>query len=112
MSWLFIMLAVLSEAFSHVALKATDGFSLSKPLPAAVVIVGHLAAFLFLSLAMKGMPVAIAHSLWAGLAIVTVSLMSTLLYQQHLDPMVWLGILLVVVGVMIINVSQGHSHSM
>ncbi|OLQ94437.1 quaternary ammonium transporter [Vibrio ponticus] len=110
MSWLFIIFAVLSEALSHVALKATDGFSLSKPLPAMFVIVGHLAAFLFLSQAMKGMAVGVVHSLWAGLAIVAVSLISTFVYRQHLEPMVWGGIALVVVGVMMINFSQGHVH--
>ncbi|MCW8347756.1 multidrug efflux SMR transporter [Vibrio sp. ZSDZ65] len=110
MSWLFIALAVLAEAMSHVALKATDGFSLSNPLPATLVIVGHLAAFAFLSQAMKGMPVGIVHSLWAGLAIVAVSLISTVVYRQHLDPMVWAGILFVVVGVAMINFSQGHVH--
>ena len=110
MSWLFIIFAVLSEALSHVALKATDGFSLSKPLPAVLVIGGHLAAFLFLSQAMKGMPVGVVHSLWAGLAIVAVSLISTVVYRQHLDPMVWGGIFFVVVGVVMINFSQGHVH--
>lgn len=31
MSWFFLMMGVMAEALSHVALKATDGFSLSKP---------------------------------------------------------------------------------
>ncbi len=110
MSWLFIILAVLAEALSHVALKATDGFSLSKPAPAVLVIIGHLAAFLFLSQAMKGIPVAVVHSLWAGLAIVAISLISTFVYRQHLDPMVWSGIFFVVIGVAMINLSQGHVH--
>jgi len=44
---------------------------------------------------MKGMPVGVVHSLWAGLAIVTVSLISTFVYRQHLDTMVWIGMLFV-----------------
>lgn len=110
MSWFFIILAVSAEALSHVALKATDGFSLTKPVPAALVIGGHLAAFLFLSQAMKGMPVGVVHSLWAGLAIVAVSLISTVVYRQHLEPIVWIGIIFVVIGVVLINFSQGHVH--
>ncbi|EAP92099.1 multidrug efflux transporter [Vibrio splendidus 12B01] len=110
MSWFFLMMGVMAEALSHVALKATDGFSLSKPIPALLVISGHLAAFLFLSQAMKGMPVGVVHSLWAGLAIVTVSLISTFVYRQHLDTMVWIGMLFVAAGVVMINLSQGHSH--
>ena len=51
MSWLFLLLGVLAEATSHVALKATDSFT--NPLPSAVVILGHITAFLFLAQAMK-----------------------------------------------------------
>ncbi len=108
MSWLFLFLGVVSEALSHVALKATDGFS--KPLPSALVLLGHLAAFMFLGQAMKGMPVGIVHALWAGLAIITVTLLSTVVYRQHLDYTTWFGMALVAIGVAIINLSQGHSH--
>lgn len=104
-------MGVMAEALSHVALKATDGFSLSKPVPALLVISGHLAAFLFLSQAMKEMPVGVVHSLWAGLAILTVSLISSFVYSQHLDTKVWIGMGLVATGVMLINLSQGHAHS-
>ena len=104
------MMGVMAEALSHVALKATDGFSLSKPVPALLVISGHLAAFLFLSQAMKGMPVGVVHSLWAGLAILTVSLISSFVYSQHLDTKVWIGMGLVAASVMLINLSQGHAH--
>lgn len=111
MSWFFLIMGVMAEALSHVALKATDGFSLSKkPVPALLVISGHLAAFLFLSQAMKEMPVGVVHSLWAGLAILTVSLLSSFVYSQHLDTKVWIGMGLVAAGVMLINLSQGHAH--
>jgi len=108
MSWIFLLLGVMAEALSHVALKATDGFT--RPLPAAMVILGHLTAFLFLGQAMKGMPVGVVHALWAGMAIVTVTLLSALFYRQHLDMTAWIGMLLVALGVVMINLSQGHSH--
>ncbi|WP_257982811.1 multidrug efflux SMR transporter [Shewanella sp. GutDb-MelDb] len=108
MSWIFLLLGVMAEALSHVALKATDGFS--RPLPAVLVILGHLVAFIFLGQAMKGMPVGVVHALWAGLAIVTVTLLSALFYRQHLDLTAWIGMGLVAAGVMMINFSQGHSH--
>ncbi|ABV85599.1 DMT family transporter [Shewanella pealeana] len=108
MSWIFLLLGVVAEVLSHVALKATDGFS--KPLPAALVILGHLTAFIFLGQAMKGMPVGVVHALWAGLAIVSVTLISALFYREHLDMTAWIGMVLVAAGVMMINFSQGHAH--
>jgi small multidrug resistance pump len=108
MSWLFLFFGVAAEAMSHVALKETDGFT--KPLASALVLLGHLAAFVFLGQAMKGMPIGIVHALWAGLAIVTVTLLSSVIYRQHLDVSTWVGMAFVAVGVATINLSQGHSH--
>ncbi|MBB5189155.1 MULTISPECIES: DMT family transporter [Zhongshania] len=108
MSWLFLFFGVAAEAMSHVALKETDGFT--KPLASVLVVLGHLAAFVFLGQAMKGMPVGIVHALWAGLAIMTVTLLSAVIYRQHLDLSTWLGMALVAAGVATINLSQGHSH--
>ncbi|ARD46307.1 multidrug efflux SMR transporter [Colwellia sp. PAMC 21821] len=108
MSWIFLLLGVIAEAMSHVALKATDGFT--KPGASALVLLGHLAAFMFLGQAMKGMPIGIVHALWAGLAIITVTLLSTVIYRQHLDLTTWLGMALVAIGIAMINISQGHSH--
>ncbi len=108
MSWLFLLLGVIAETLSHVALKETEGFT--RPIPSALVLVGHLAAFMFLSQAMKGMPVGIVHALWAGLAIVSVTLLSTIVYRQHLDLTTWAGMAFVAIGVVLINLSQGHAH--
>ena len=108
MSWLFLIFGVAAEAMSHVALKQTEGFT--SPIPSLIVLIGHLAAFIFLSQAMKNMPVGIVHAVWAGLAIVAVSLLSTLLYRQHLDLMTWVGMGFVVFGVVLINLAGGHSH--
>jgi len=106
--WIFLLLGVMAEATSHVALKATNGFT--NPLPSAIVILGHLIAFLFLGQAMKELPVGVVHASWAGLAIVVVTAMSSLIYKQHLDTKVWLGMAIIAVGIAIINLS-GASHS-
>lgn len=108
MGWIFLLLGVLAEATSHVALKATNGFT--NLLPSVIVILGHLVAFLFLGQAMKDLPVGIAHEAWAGLAIIVVTAMSSLIYKQHLDTKVWLGMAVVAVGIAIINLA-GASHS-
>lgn len=108
MSWLFLLFGVIAETLSHVALKETEGFT--RPLPSVLVILGHLAAFLFLAQAMKSMPVGIVHALWAGLAIVSVTLLSTIVYRQHLELTTWAGMAFVATGVVLINLSQGHAH--
>lgn len=108
MSWIFLFFGVVAETMSHVALKETEGFT--RPIPSILVLLGHLAAFMFLAQAMKGMPVGIVHALWAGLAIVSVTLLSTVVYRQHLDVTTWAGMAFVAAGVVLINLSQGHAH--
>ncbi|URQ85950.1 multidrug efflux SMR transporter [Pseudoalteromonas sp. SCSIO 43088] len=108
MSWLFLLFGVAAEAMSHVALKETNGFT--KPLASALVLFGHLAAFVFLSQAMKNMPIGIVHAIWAGLAIITVTLLSTIIYRQHIELSTWFGMAFVAIGVAMINLSQGHGH--
>lgn len=108
MGWIFLLLGVMAEATSHVALRATNGFT--NLLPSTIVILGHLLAFLFLGQAMKSLPVGIVHTLWAGLAIVVVTAMSSVIYKQHLDTKVWLGMAFVAIGIAIINLAGAPHH--
>lgn len=109
MGWLFLFLSVMAEATSHVALRATNGFT--HWLPSAIVLLGHLLAFLFLGQAMKSIPVGVVHASFAGLAILIVTSLSSIIYKQHLDAKVWIGMLFVAVGIAIINVAGApHSH--
>ena len=109
MGWLFLLLGVMAEATSHVALRATNGFT--SWLPTTIVLLGHLLAFLSLGQAMKSLPVGIVHTLWTGLAIVIVTAMSSIIYKQHLDAKVWLGMLFVAIGIAIINLAGApHTH--
>ena len=109
MGWLFLLLGVFAEATSHVALKATNGFS--NFWPSVIVIFGHLLAFLFLGKAVKNLPVGIVYASWAGLAIILVTYMSSLVYKQHLDTKVWIGMLFIAAGIALINLSSTpHTH--
>ncbi|GHA32490.1 DMT family transporter [Photobacterium aphoticum] len=76
MGWLFLFLGVMAEATSHVALRATNGFT--HWLPSAIVLLGHLLAFLFLGQAMKSIPVGVVHASFAGLAILIVTSLSSI----------------------------------
>jgi small multidrug resistance pump len=58
---------------------------------------------------MRVIPIGIVYALWAGLAMITVTLLSTVIYRQHLDLTAWLGMALVACRAMI-NLSQGHNH--
>ena len=62
MHYVFLTLAIVSEVIATSALKAANGFkSLG---PSCLVFVGYTAAFYFLSLTLRTLPVGIAYAIW------------------------------------------------
>jgi len=100
--WLFLAIAIGSEVAATSALKAADGFS--RPWPSLVVVVGYAAAFYFLSLTLKAIPVAVAYAIWSGAGIALIALIAWVVYGQALDAPAIVGLALIVAGVVVLNV--------
>jgi small multidrug resistance pump len=109
MNWLYLAIAIVSEVIATSALKAADGFT--KPWPSAVVVVGYVVAFYFLSLTLRTIPVGIAYAVWSGVGIVLVSIVGWVLYGQRLDAAAFVGISLIAAGVVVLNtLSKSSAH--
>ncbi|MBM9538486.1 DMT family transporter [Desulfobulbus alkaliphilus] len=100
--WIFLSVAIISEVVATSALKASDGFS--RLWPSLIVVAGYGAAFFFLSLTLKTIPVGVAYAIWAGAGIALIALISWLILGQTLDIPAIIGLLLIVAGVVVINV--------
>lgn len=110
MHWIFLTVAIVSEVIGTSALKASEGFS--RLWPSAIVIVGYTAAFYFLSLTLKTLPVGVAYAIWSGVGIVLIALIAWVLYEQALDLPAIIGMSLIVAGVIVLNLfSKAASHS-
>lgn len=108
-AWLFLAIAILGEVFGTSALKASRGFT--KLAPSLVVLVGYSAAFYFLSLALKAIPVGIAYAVWSGVGIVIVTGLAWIFYGQKLDSWGFVGMGLIVGGVAVLNLlSKASAH--
>ena len=101
MTYLMLMIAILSEVAATSALKASEGFT--KPLPSILVVIGYSVAFYFLSRVMQVMPAGIVYAIWSGLGIVLISIAAFLLYGQRLDPAALAGLSLIILGVAVIH---------
>ena len=109
MNWLYLGLAIICEVIATSALKASSGFT--RPVPTVILAVGYTAAFYFLSLTLRSIPVGIAYAVWSGVGVVLISLVAWLLYGQELDVPAMLGMGLIVVGVIVLNLfSKTVSH--
>lgn len=104
-SQLALIIAILSEVAATSALKASEGFT--RLAPSVVVVIGYGAAFYFLSLALRTIPMGVAYAIWSGVGIVLISLAGWVLYAQRLDPAAVAGIALIVAGVLVLQVLSG-----
>ncbi len=101
MNWFYLAIAIVSEVIATSALKAAEGFT--QLVPSVVVVVGYAAAFYFLSLTLRTLPIGIAYAAWSGIGIVLVSLIGWFVYRQPLDTAAIIGISLIIAGVVILN---------
>ncbi|CAN5425696.1 SMR family transporter [soil metagenome] len=108
-AYLSLIIAVVAEVIGTSALKSSEGFT--RLLPSLVVIVGYGAAFYFLSLTLRTMPVGIAYGIWSGLGIILISAIGWFAFGQKLDLPAIVGLGLILAGLIVINLlsrTTGH----
>jgi len=101
MHQIHLIVAILFEVVATSLLKEANGFT--KLWPTLGMIVCYAAAFYFLGLALKVVPVGLAYAIWSGLGIVLVAAIGYVLFGQKLDFWAVLGLGLILGGVVIIN---------
>jgi len=101
-NYLFLLLAILFETVATSSLKASEQFT--KLIPSLITVIGYIAAFYFLSLTLKTIPVGIAYAIWSGIGIVLITLAGIFLFKQVPDLPAIIGLLLIIAGVVVINV--------
>ncbi|MBO1074752.1 DMT family transporter [Roseomonas marmotae] len=104
-SYLPLLAAIVLEVIATSALQASQQFT--RPWPTAVMALGYLAAFFFLSLALRGIPVGIAYAIWSGLGIVLISAVGWVVFGQKLDMPAIIGLGLILAGVLVVNLFSG-----
>ena len=100
--YLFLAAAILAEVIATSALKASDGFT--KLVPTLLVGGGYLVSFYCLTMVLKALPVGITYSIWSGVGIVLVTIVSLYLYGEVPDLPAIIGMGLIIAGVVVINV--------
>lgn len=109
MNWLHLAFAILAEVTATSALKAAEGFT--RLVPSVIVLAGYLAAFYFLSLSLRTIPVGIAYAVWSGVGIALISLVGWVVYGQSLDGPAMAGLGLIALGIVVLNgFSKSVSH--
>lgn len=104
-----LALAIVLEVIGTSLLQVSQQFT--KPLPVLGMGVCYALSFYLLSISLKVLPVGVAYALWSGLGIVLLSVIGIVLFRQSLDLAAYLGLGLIVAGVVVVNVfskTAGH----
>tara|TARA_B100000401_G_C52625865_1_gene633642 strand:- start:167 stop:580 length:414 start_codon:yes stop_codon:yes gene_type:complete len=99
--WIYLTLAIFSEVMATASLKSTEGFT--KLWPSVLVLVGYSAAFYFLSLTLDTIPIGVAYAIWSGVGVAAITLVSIFFFDQKIDTAGFIGIGLIVAGVIILR---------
>lgn len=101
MHWFLLAIGVSIEILASASLKLSDGFT--KLGYAGLTLACFAIAFYVMSLVVRTMPLGIAYSVWAGGGIAGVVLMGAVVFGQSLDGYAYLGIGLILAGVVVLN---------
>ncbi|MCR4520468.1 MULTISPECIES: SMR family transporter [Bosea] len=95
--FLWLLLAVALEIGGTYLLKLSDGMTRRTMGAGGIVLV--MGAFAALAKAIEGMDLSVAYAVWGGAGLVITAIIGALVFGQRIRPVGWLGIVLVVCGV-------------
>ncbi len=103
-AWTLLGLAVCFEIAGVLGLRFSEGFTLL--LPTVVALAAFTLALYLVSRVIKQLPVSIAYPVWAGGGTVGVALVGVLAMGETISAMKIAGILLVMGGVTLVNMTS------
>src|SRR4051812_46113472 len=106
MTALLLGFAISSEVIATLALKASDGFS--RPLPAAVVVVGYAISFWLLALVLKHLSVGTTYAVWSAVGTAAIAITGIALYGEAASTLKFVSLGLIVLGVIGLNAAGAH----
>tara|TARA_B100001093_G_scaffold348914_1_gene333441 strand:- start:257 stop:589 length:333 start_codon:yes stop_codon:yes gene_type:complete len=107
-SYLFLAGAIVCEVMGTLLLPYSKNFT--RVYPSILLVVCYVVAFVFLSFAVREIPLTIVYATWCGVGIFLVSVLSYFLFGQSLSWQGIVGLVLIVVGVTLVNgFKVGHT---
>ncbi|OUE18934.1 Spermidine export protein MdtJ [Clavibacter michiganensis] len=108
MRWLLLGGAIASEVTASLALQA----AVDAPGWYALVVVGYLVAFGFLTRVLKaGMAVGVAYGIWGAAGVALTAVGATALFGQPLTGTMIAGLVLIVAGVLLVELGSQRAHA-
>jgi multidrug transporter EmrE-like cation transporter len=104
MGYLFLILTVISETVAVIFMKLSNGFQ--NRLQAAIAVLAYFLSFIFLTYALRHMPVGLANAVWAGASTVLVAILGVFIFKEHLTIVQFIFLSMIVIGLIGLNLSK------
>lgn len=106
MSWIDLILAGVFEVVWSTFMKLSNGFS--KLNFSIYTILGMIVSFYFLAKAIKQLPMSLAYPIWTGIGAVGSIIVGVVLFKDHIAPITWIFVVLLIIGIIGIKITSGH----
>lgn len=98
MHWMFLLIAGLFEISWAIGLKFTHGFT--QVIPSILTVIGMIASFYFLALALKHLPLGTAYAIWTGIGTIGTVILGIILFKEPVSAMRLVCIAFIISGIM------------
>lgn len=108
-TYILLAIAIAAEIIGSSLLSTSEHFT--RPIPTIGVIIFYCLSFYTLTFVIKVIPLGITYAIWSSVGIVALACISHFFLQQKIDLPAFIGISLIVIGVVIINIfSKSIAH--
>jgi len=96
MGYIYLLLTVLTETAAVLFMKASNGFQ--HRAISIIAIIAYMLSFVFLTLALKRLPVGTANAVWAGASTLLVAILGVFFFKESLNARQMIFLALIVIG--------------
>lgn len=93
----YLFLAVVLEVAGITSMKLADGFN--KLEPSIMIFVFYAMSFIFLTLALKRVPVSVAYAIWSGVGTLLIAMIGVQFFHEPMNLIKAMSLGLIVMGV-------------
>ena len=104
MAWVYLLLAILLEIAGTTLMKMSEG--LSKLVPTIGMFASYFLCFVFLSFAIKKIPISVAYAIWSAVGILIISAIGFYFFKESFNLVKIVSIALIVIGVVGLQLSS------
>jgi small multidrug resistance pump len=104
--WVYLAIAIVSEITGTVALRQSDGFT--RPVPAAIVVVGYAVSFWMLALALRKLDLGLVYAVWAGIGTAAIAAIGIVAFDEPATALKLISLAVIIVGIIGLNLSGAH----